>query len=57
MKVNGKVKSKSFAPDSSGQKNVAVHHSHSLGMGAAQVGVFKEGDNRSFRGFLEGLKS
>lgn len=46
--------SKSVSSDSLGQLEVASHDGHSLGMNGTQVGVFKERDEISFSGFLEG---
>ena len=43
-----------FATDPAGQLDVLGHDGHALGMDGAQVGVFKETNQVSLRGFLEG---
>ena len=43
-----------FATDPAGQLDVLGHDGHALGMDGAQVGVFKETDQVSLGGLLEG---
>ena len=47
----------SFATDSSCQLDVLWHDGDSLGVDGAEVGVFKDSDQVSFTGFLEGHDS
>ena len=46
-----------FATDSAGQLDVLWHDGHTLGMDGAKVGVFKETNQVSLRGFLQGHDS
>ena len=43
--------------DASGELHIFLLNGHSLGMHAAQVGVFEESYDVSFSGFLEGDES
>ncbi len=44
---------RSFSSDSSSQLHILGHDGDSLGVDSAQVGVFKQGDEVSFSGFLK----
>ena len=51
------IKSEPISSDSLGQLKITGHNGDSLGVNSAQVGVFKEGDEVSLSGFLEGQHS
>ena len=48
------IKSESVTSNSLGELKISGHDGDSLGVDSAEVGVFEEGDQVSFSGFLEG---
>ena len=56
-KANWLMKSEPVSSDSLGQLEISGHDGHSLGVDGAQVGVFEQGDQVGFGGFLEGQHS
>ena len=51
------IKSEPVSSNSLGELEISGHDGDSLGVDGAQVGVFEEGDEVSFSGFLEGQDS